>query len=253
MGWTTTGTRVKISNVPASTILFSRNGSQTIRQLEVVETTEIRGLTQSAAEGMCGIEESTTQTSYYAKINGTVFTFTGTTGTKTELSGARADDSGQWVVTERVTTYSITPNPLPSCWGTTELNEDGEEITLSANGKSRNISIDFSSSRLWVFNAKPVNQTIRTVMSEIRYVNSESAANSLVTANTGDTVGDTTIKQDGQIASGSGTTQTVPVAWCTVKTGVEKFASARFVSEREGWTVNVTTKTFGYAAAGWHT
>ena len=260
MGWTTTGTRVKISNVPASTILFSRNGSQTIRQLEVVETTEIRGLTQSAAEGMCGIEENTTQTSYYAKISGTVFTFTGTTGTKKEWSGARADDSGQWVVTERKTTYSVTPSPLPQGWGTTPLNERGEAITLSASGTSYDVTIDFSSSRLWTYGGHPVNQTIKAVMSEIRYVATKAAADALVVANTTDTVGDTTLKHDVQYSLQSGTTAVATLAWCTVKTGTEKFASARYVSEKEGWCVNVTTKTYGYSATmtsagstnGWH-
>ena len=252
MAWSTTGTRVKISKVPASTILFSRNGSTTIRQVEVVETAEIRGLTETAANNLCGITENTTQTSYYAKIDGDVYSFTATTGVKTEVSGARKDDSGQWVVTERKTTYSVTPSPLPQGWGTTPLNERGEAITLSASGKSYDVTIDFSSSRLWVFNNKPVNQTIKAVMSEIRYVTTKAAADSLVTANTIDTVGDAQLKMDGTITSASGSTQTIVIAWCTVKTGTEKFASARYVSEKEGWCVNVTTKTYGYSAAGWH-
>ena len=252
MAWSTTGTRVKISKVPASTILFSRNGSTTIRQVEVVETDEIRGLTETAANNLCGITENTTQTSYYAKIDGDVYSFTATTGVKTEVSGARKDDSGQWVVTERKTTYSVTPSPLPQGWGTTPLNEFGEAITLSASGKSYDITIDFSSSRLWVFNNKPVNQTIKAVVSEIRYVTNKAAADSLVTANTIDTVGDTTLKMDGTLTMANGTTQTITIAWCIVKTGTEKFASARYVSEKEGWCVNVTTKTYGYSAAGWH-
>ena len=252
MAWSTTGTRVKISKVPASTILFSRNGSTTIRQVEVVETDEIRGLTETAANNLCGITENTTQTSYYAKIDGDVYAFTATTGVKTEVSGARKDDSGQWVVTERKTTYSVTPSPLPQGWGTTPLNEFGEAITLSASGKSYDITIDFSSSRLWVFNNKPVNQTIKAVVSEIRYVTNKAAADSLVTANTIDTVGDTTLKMDGTLTMANGTTQTITIAWCIVKTGTEKFASARYVSEKEGWCVNVTTKTYGYSAAGWH-
>ena len=253
MAWSTTGTRVKISNVPASTILFSRNGSTTIRQVEVVETAEIRGLTETAANNMCGITENTTQTSYYAKIDGDVYSFTATTGVKTEVSGARRDDSGQWVVTERKTTYSVTPSSLPQGWGTTPLNERGETIELSANGKSYDVTIDFSSSRLWTFNNKPVNQTIKAVMSEIRYVTTKAAADALVTANTVDNVGDTQLKMDGTITGAGGTTQTIVIAWCTVKTGTEKFASARYVSEKEGWCVNVTTKTYSYSAAGWHT
>ena len=261
MAWSTTGTRVKISKVPASTILFSRNGSTTIRQVEVVETAEIRGLTETAANDLCGITENTTQTSYYAKIDGDVYSFTATTGVKTEVSGARRDDSGQWVVTERKTTYSVTPSPLPSGWGTTPLNERGEAITLSAGGKSYDVNIDFSSSRLWTFAGHPVNQTIRSVMSEIRYVSTEAAANALVTANTTDTVGNTTLTHDVEYETGpSDTKATMGGAWCTVKTGVEKFASARYVSEKEGWCVNVTTKTFGYTAnmvssgntGGWH-
>ena len=252
MAWSTTGTRVKISKVPASTILFSRNGSTTIRQVEVVETAEIRGLTETAANNLCGITENTTQTSYYAKIDGDVYSFTATTGVKTEVSGARRDDSGQWVVTERKTTYSVTPSPLPQGWGTTPLNERGEAITLSASGTSYDVTIDFSSSRLWTFNNKPVNQTIKAVASEIRYVTTKAAADALVTANTVDTVGDTQLKMDGTITDVEGTTQTIVIAWCTVKTGTEKFASARYVSEKEGWCVNVTTKTYGYSAAGWH-
>ena len=253
MAWSTTGTRVRISKVPASTILFSRNGSTTIRQVEVVETAEIRGLTETAANNLCGITENTTQTSYYAKIDGDVYSFTATTGVKTEVSGARKDDSGQWVVTERKTTYSVTPSSLPQGWGTTPLNERGETIELSANGKSYDVTIDFSSSRLWTFNGHPVNQTIKAVMSEIRYVTTKAAADSLVTANTIDTVGDTQLKMDGTITTGTGTTQTITIAWCNVKTGTEKFASARYVSEKEGWCVNVTTKTYSYSAAGWHT
>ena len=261
MAWSTTGTRVKISKVPASTILFSRNGSRTIRQVEVVETAEIRGLTETAANNLCGITENTTQTSYYAKIDGDVYSFTATTGTKTEVSGARKDDSGQWVVTERKTTYSVTPSSLPSGWGTTPLNEQGETISLSASGKSHDISIDFSASRLWTFAGHPVNQTIKVVMSEIRYVTNKTAADALVTSNTADNVGDTTLTHDVSYNTGAGTTPSISEgAWCTVKTGTEKFASARYVSEKEGWCVNVTTKTYGYSARmvtagrtdGWH-
>ena len=252
MAWSSTGTDIPQSNVPASTILFCLNGQTTIRQIEEVETTETRGLTEAAATALAGVTDNTTQTAYYALINGTVYQFTATTGTKTEVSAARADDSDQWVATERVTTYSITPSSLPNVWGTTELNANGETIALSSGGTSSDISIDYSSSRLWVYNNHPVNQTIRTVVTEVKYIDTQAHANALVTANTSDNLSDTTVKQNGTYTLANGTTETYVCAWCTVKTGTEKFASARYVSAKEGWLVTITTKTYGYNATGWY-
>lgn len=253
MAWSTSGTVVFVSKHSSSTFLFSRSGSTTIRQVESVETKEIRGLTESAAKGMCGVTDSTTQTAYYAKIDGLVFSFTATTGTKTEKSGARRDESGQWCVTERKTTCSVTPSPLPSAWGTTPLNEDGEAIALSASGKTRMVSIENSSSNIWEWGGDAVNQTIRVVTKEIRYINSETSASSIAAANNSNTVSITTLFHDTTQTGTDGEEHVVVGAWCYAKTGTEKFASARRVSERDGWTVVVTEKTYAFNGNGWHT
>lgn len=260
MAWSATGTDVDTSKQIVSSILFSRSGSATIRQVETVETTEVRGMTAAKCKEKVVLSDSTAQTQYYAKIDGMVFSINVTSGSKTEWSGARVDDSGQWVATKRTTTYSTYPASLPSAWSTTPLNANGEVMTLSTGGTSRDVSLDYSENLLWNYAGHPVRSTLKTVGTEIMYVSTEAAANSLVLANTSNTVGDVSLKHDLQYTLGNGQTAIAVGAWLTVKSGVEKFANARYVSAAEGWCVSVTTKTYGYTATmvaagntgGWH-
>lgn len=253
MGWSTTGEDVETGKQVASSILFAKNGAETIRQVETVETEEVRGMLAANAKNKVVLDDHTEQTVYWANIGGAVYSITVTSGYKVEWSAARVDESGQWVATKRKTTYTTYPAQLPSAWGTTELNAEGQAVALSASGVSHDIAVDLSRSVLWSFNGKPVTQTLKTETSEIRYVTNKSAAYSLVSANTSNSVRDVQLVQDVTIVMGNGQTSTFVGAWCIVKSGVEKFASARYVSEKEGWCVTVTTKTHGYEAAGWRT
>lgn len=253
MGWSTIGEDIETGKQVASSILFAKNGAATIRQVETVETEEVRGMLAENAKGKVILDDHTEQTAYWANIGGSVFSITVTSGYKVEWSAARVDDSGQWVATKRKTTYTTYPAQLPSDWGTTELNPDGEEVTLSASGVTNVVAIDLSRGVIFSFNGKPVTQQLKTLTKEIRYITSQAAAESVVSANTVDSVGDVQLYQDGEIEMGDGTTQRITMAWCTVKSGTENFASARYVSEKEGWCVTVTEKIHSYSAAGWHT
>ena len=242
MAWNTTGCDVDTAKQTASSILFSRAGSATVRQVEVSETMEVRGLTETAGKGKvpnaANIVDNTVQTAYYAFIDGLVFTITVTSGTKEEWSAARKDESGQWVATKRTTTYAAT-GLNTNVWGTTPLDSDGQKITLSASGVSRVVSRDKSTSYVFSFNGNTLVSTVETVVTEVRYINSKTNADAIVNANNS--------------ASSYTTATCTSIGICSivVPSGTEKFASARYVSPRDGWSVTITAKTHGHSGPNW--
>ncbi|MBQ2629422.1 MAG: hypothetical protein IJG13_07075 [Kiritimatiellae bacterium] len=260
MAWSTTGTEVCVSKQTTSSILFAASGQTTIYQRETDVTTETRGLTEAVAKGMADAaagDDTTVEATYYAHINGTTYSFKAiTSGSRKEKGSARRDESGQWVYTETVRTFSTTAISN-LVWGTTPLDADGNAITLSSTGSEVMVSVDKSVSRL----AWDVFQTVTTTVKEYRRVDTQAHAEAIVSAAASATnVTQQTVYRHQIVEQAGQADQDLITAWVTFMSGTEKFASARYVSAAEGWTVTVTQKDYGWsspnAAAsgnGWRT
>ena len=243
--WGSTGTTVATGKQSASSILFARPGSATVRQWEVVETSEVRGLTEDAAKDAVPDTaaettniDNTTQTQYWASIGGRTYSITATTGTKTERGAARKDESGQWVRTDTVHTYFVTGLDA-NVWGTTELDEDGNAATLTANGTEVVVGYDRTTSRVcW-----DVYSQLTTTVKEYRNIDTKAHAESIVNNNTSNGTGTTTVNYH-QNLNGSD----FQSAWVTVPSGTDKFASARYCGKSRGWTVTVTIKAYSWTS-----
>lgn len=252
MGWTTTGCTVRTSKQTASTILFCRPGAKSVFQVETEEIHEIRGLTEDAARAKvpdaAGVVDNTVETVYYAFIDSLVFSLTARTGAKSEWAAARADESGQWVAQCRTRSFAVKGLDT-AVWGTTPLNENGEAIVLSADGRSRVASVDSSFSVACQAKGGTALVTkIETSLSEIRYVSTEQAAYALVQANDGTSMNYLTYVY----RVSTGLNESEDRETCTVPQGVEKSATMRFVSPKEGWSVFVTAKYYNvFPGTGW--
>lgn len=253
MAWGEGGS-VTAGKMSASTILFACNGAATVRQVEVCETVEVRGL--DATRGRAKVPDSadevvdnTVQTQYWASIGGVTYAINVTTGTKEEWSAARRDESGQWVATKATHTYFATGLDT-SVWGTTELDSDGAQVALSAAGTPVVVSRDKSSAMAFQFVTAKLITTVETVNKEYRYVSDEAAAKAIVSANNsvaGYVTVSTYVEPPDGVLPG-------PYGIFTIPYGTERFASARFVSRKHGWSVSVTEKTYGFVGGnGWHT
>jgi len=261
MAWNTTGCSVKTSKQSGSTILFALAGQQTVYQWDVAETTEVRGLNETAGLGdvpdtaaEAANVDNTTQTQYWRHVSGRTYSINVITGSKTEYGSARKDESGQWVCTRTTHTYFATGMGT-GVWGTAELDADGNTIALSSNGVTRVVSRDKSSSYVCTFYGHPLSSVVTTTVSEIRYVSSQAAAEAIVDANTS-SAAQTTVHTpytapDPRYPESSGYTIAVSWAQMQIPLGDEKFASARFVSNTEGWTVTVTHKNYSKEGSGW--
>lgn len=243
--WGTTGTTVATGKQSASSILFARPGSATVRQWEVVETSEVRGLTEAAAKDAVPDTaaetaniDNTTQTQYWASIGGRTYSITATTGTKTERGAARKDESGQWVRTDTVHTY-FTTGLDTSIWGTTELDEDGNAATLTASGTEVVVGYDRTSSRV----AWDVYSQLSTTVKEHRNIDTQAHAQSIVDSNSSNGSGTVTVSYH-QTLDG----RDFISAWVAVPSGADKFASARYCGKSRGWTVTVTIKAYSWTS-----
>ena len=247
MAWHDTATddcSVDTNKTSASSILFAKNGAATVRQWEVVETSEVRALTETAGQGKVPDtatevknDDATTQTTYWASIDGTTYSITVTTGTKTEYGAARRDESGQWVCT--ATTHKYFATGLDSKWGTTELDENGSAVTLGS-GTERTTSISKSMTFQFTAENDSLYATLTTTVSEVAYIKDQTTANSIVS---------------GHLASPTHRTikhGNIILVARDIIIGDEKFAEAHFVSESRGWTVTKTTKSYGYEGTGWY-
>ena len=179
MAWGSTGATVVTNKESSSSILFALNGTTPIRQYECVQTTEIRGLNESTAKGMVpdgstnAIVDNTVQTTYYTNGlgDGLVYSFTATTGTKTVWSASRVDETNQWVAVKKE--YSYCTSTIPNVWGTTKLDSDGTAKTPYANGTSHVVSIDKTASHVCTFDNMTLISTVKTTVTEIRYVDTQ--------------------------------------------------------------------------------
>lgn len=250
MAWNNTGCDVTLSKQTSSSILFAHSGAATVRQVEETETMEVRGLTETAGMDKVpsagSIVDNTVQTTYYAFIDSLVFSITVTTGTKEEWSAARRDESGQWTATKTTIKYSASGLDT-DIWGTTPMNESGVRVSLSASGVTRTISTDKTASFCHKVGGSILSTTIQTTVFETRYIDSEASARAIVDANIGVSgyLTVTTKAPDDDISVGH--------AWYWIPYGTEKFASARYVSPSEGWTVTITHKEYSFIQGqGWY-
>lgn len=249
MGWGAGGS-VEVGKTTASSILFARNGSGTVRQVEVCETVEVRGLTaangkKSVPDAADKIVDNTNQVQYWAHIDGATFSISVVTGSKEEWGAARRDDSGQWVATKTTHTYFATGLD-EEVWGTSELDEDGDVLLLSASGRQKVVSKEMSTSFVMRFGKYVLCSTITTTVVEYRYVDSEGHALAIVAAHNSTAV-PTTVHSPTRVPDPAhpGTNVPISYAWTTIPLGTEEFAEAHFVSASRGWSVSVTRKDYG--------
>lgn len=241
MGWDNEGCRVTTGKASMSSILFARKGSKTVYQKETAITEVIKGLTE--AGGLAQVPASvdnTTQKTYYALIDEEVFSITVTTGSKTDYSGTRVDDSGQWQVTVTTTEYSA-ENLDTTLWKENKITSDGIEIELSLGGVEKRISYDKSTSYIYSASEKTLFSTNTCEVTEFRYIDSYSNATALASQKTRNTI------QYKRLVCDDGVT----IHRITLPIGVESHASVSQGADGEGWTVSVTTTTHGWTGSEW--
>ena len=257
MSWSTTGAAVDTAKTPTSVILFSRSGQTTIRQTEVAETSQTRGLTKAAALALAGVVDTSVEEVYYKHIDGRTYSFTAkVSGTRTTKTASRANEADGWTVTTETVTYSVSPSPTQNGWTTTQLDEDGNAATLTSSGTSRVLTYERATSHV----AFGVYSVISTTTREIRHIDTQAHAEAIVNANQGDAVADGCVSMWQYLStSSSGTYTWMKTAWVILPIGTNKTAQARYVSAEDGWTVTVVEKVYswssgntgGYNLEGW--
>lgn len=230
---------VETSKSATTSLLFAKTGQTTIRQKETEEVTEYRGLTKDTAQKMVAVTDSTTQTTYYKQIGSEVYSITVLSGTKTEISAARNDESDGWHATKRVITYSTEPDL------TSSKTANGWSTTYPTTGTSEGRQVSYSSSTspvtyYWgasLFSKKEVTTTEYSGLTQ-------AAAQSLVQSKTSSTVAQK-IYQCLSYTTNQGDTARLSgwcYAECTVGTNV--YGSAQKVSDTEGYRVTITTEVW---------
>ena len=242
MSWDSSGTDVKTSKTPESTILFSLAGQTTIRQVEVSTTTQKRGLTESAALALAGVTYSNdfASATYYKHIDGRTYSFTANTAGKiTTKVASRANEAHGWTVTITEVEYSVTPSPTSNGWSTTPIDSNGNTTTLSSGGTSGVISYDRATSNV----AWDVASVVTTTTTEIRNIDTQAHAQAIVNNNQNDTAQDAVVYM-WQHLNGSWITS----AWVRLMIGTQTSSSARYVSAEAGWTVTIVTKVYSWSS-----
>jgi hypothetical protein len=246
MSWSTTGAAVDTAKTPTSVILFSRSGQTTIRQTEVAETSQTRGLTKAAALALAGVVDTSVEEVYYKHIDGRTYSFTAkVSGTRTTKTASRANEADGWTVTTETVTYSVSPSPTQNGWTTTRLDEDGNAATLTSSGTSRVLSYDRATSHVvW-----DVYSVVSTTTTEVRNIDTQAHAEAIVNANQGDAVQNGMIQYWQQLNTSSSPgaqAQWMVTAWAYLPLGTQKSASARYVSAEDGWSVTIVTKVYDW-------
>ena len=248
MAWSSTGCSVDTSKQSASTILFCRAGAQSVFQIETEEVSEIRALTESAAKARvpsaASIEDNTTETVYYALIDSLVFSITVRTGSKTEWSAARKDESGQWVARKVVRSYAVKGLDT-TIWGTTTIDAGGDTITLSESGVTSTLTREKSTRYIAQYRGATIHSLVTSVVQEVKYIDTLEHAQAIVDAHGGSTVtyqgywcGVITYDISG------GVTKEDIWATCSAPIGTEETAELRYISPSEGYTVTISTRSY---------
>ena len=242
MSWDAIGTNVKTSKTPESTILFSLSGEATIRQVEVFTITQTRGLTENDALALTGVTYSSdfASATYYKHISGRTYSFTANIAGKiTTKVASRANEADGWTVTTTEVEYSVTPTPTTKGWSTTPIDSDGNSAALSSGGTSRVVSYDRAASNV----AWDVSSVVTTTTTEIKNIDTQAHAVSIVNANQSDTAQDDGVNLWQQL-DGSW----IATAWVRLMIGTQTTANARYVSAEAGWTVTVVTKVYSWSS-----
>ena len=245
MAWNATGASVSLSKIAASSILFAKNGAETIRLVETEEVVEVRGLTKSEALKRVGVTDNTQQTMYYAHIGDDDHSITVTSGEKVEISASRANNADGWTVSEKHITYATTPSTLPACWKTSRAEAGVTQL-------DEIVSRDRSSSYIWHRESNTVFSTKTTTVSESKGLTKDEADAIVNATATENTYGITTLYWQAYNKEAGGG---LPAGWITwaythAQTGKDVCASARKISDEEGWSVTKTVVEYGWAATG---
>ena len=228
---------VKVSQESSSTILYSESSSSLIKQIETVTTIEHRGLTQSAAEGLCSpTTTDLVQTTWYKTIDGEVKSFTATTGSKKDWTIARDGDSEAFTATERTTLWVMNPSS-PSGWSTTNPSGGGggggSSGFVSGLSRTRRILTEVSGNELIATETDETTEWRGLSAAEAAYLVNTCPADSLV---------------DREYVCRRIATE---IGRYTAQSGTRYSIQARFVSDTEGWSVTRTQTTIAVAGSNW--
>lgn len=244
MAWNTTGCTVITAKESASSVLFAKDGQTTIRQIEIVETTEIRGLTEANAKGRVSgptLSNDYAETTYYKVIDGATYQFLGRTGTETRHAARRVDETNQWVYTKTETTFSLNVNPTENAYGWSTI-EGGN--TLSADGVEVPVSSDKTATYQYKYGGEAICATVTTSVVEYRHVTTEGKNAYVALSSAGAQMYNHNYVRT-QAEAGIGNPYGT-LAYAIFMHGTDTQYSARYVSAQEGWTVTKTTKTYSW-------
>lgn len=214
----------------ASTIAYSANGL-ILRQKESVDVTEYRALTEAAAKKLKDLEyDSSVRTIYYHELpGGGDWVACGiTTGSKLEVKASRVNEADGWRAVLTTTTYTA-----DDAYGWSTIRPSGATST--------GIEISREPKKEYLYKAE--GDTIFTneeaVVVQYKFL-TLAEARQLVAANTSNTTSFRSYSHNG--------TFTVSVsAW----SGTIKTAREHYVDAENGYTVEVTTRTFGASGTNW--
>lgn len=231
---------VSTSKQSTSTIVFCKSGADTVRQVETETVTEFRALDEASAKAKAGVADETSQSNYYAAIGGENHSITVVTGTKTEVSARRANEAGGWTVVVRKVDYSV-DGLDEDVWKTTRVVSGGNAGAI--------VSISMSSSHVRTYSDVSLYATKTTTVTEHTGL-SQADAQAMLSACAGEsTAVERTMVCTVQGVS-SGTWVTVSRCWTTLHVGNSVYASARNVSNEEGYTVTKTVEAYGWSQSG---
>ena len=239
MAWLTSSTEIPVSANATTSILFSKTGQDIVRLKETEQVYEIRALTEGAALALVGVTDTTTTTTYYATFGEDEYSITVTTGTKTELTAARANEARGWLVTKRVVTYA--PDGLDTKVWTTSHSGTGSS--------GRIVSISLSSSPVQTFINTTLFSTKKTTVREYTGLTKTEAESILNGCTTATALTAQTMKC---LTKTKTNNEWVDTSWCyaQVNKGTQEYASARNVSTDEGYTVSKTTEEYSWSQVG---
>lgn len=242
MGWSTTGASVDTSKAASSTILFAKSGATVIRQIETVTVVEKRGMTKANAQALATVTDTTTQTAYYATIDGESHSINVMSGSKTERTASRSNEAEGWTVVEKTTIYSTVPDidnqAFSDVWKTsrTATSASGMEVSYD-----KSIATCMAKSDCTLYSVKT------TTVTEYRNL-TLSAATTLVDINTTSSVVQKTMHLKIRLIEGRESWYNS--AWYVIQKGTEKRASSRQVSATEGYTVTMTETVYSWSQSG---
>ena len=223
---------VELEKLISSTIAYSANGL-ILRQNENVEVAEIRALTEGAAKKLIDLaSDSSVRTVYYHELpGGGDWVACGiTTGSKVEVKAIRVNEADGWRAVFTNTTYAAAD---ASGWSTVRPS--------GATSTGIEISREPKKEYLYKAGGDTIFTTEDAVVVQYKFL-TLSEARQLVAENTSNTTYFRTYSH-GQLP---GVVVSVN-AW----TGTIKTAREYYVDADNGYTVEVTTRTFGASGTNW--